>query len=415
MHIETVLRHIESLKGFVIVATVFSKVTPKITVTLRPRKGSRPICSQCMKKAPGYDRLGQRRYAYVPLWRIPVFFLYARRRVDCPRCGVKAEHVPWVTGKSPVSRSYAIFLATWARRLSWKEVTECFPASWNQVYESVKYVVEYGLAHRDLSNVCALGVDEIQFGKGHQYLTLVYQLCGNTRRLLYVARNRTTESLSAFFEGQKEEWCAGIRYVCSDMWKPYLKAIREHLSESTHILDRFHIVKLLGDAIDKVRRQEQKKLRSEGYEDVLNKSKYCFLKNPENLTPKQKPRLAEILQYDLRSVRAYLLKESFQLFWQYKSPYWARWYLRKWCARAMRSRLDPIKKFVGTLRKHEDLIMNWFRARKQFSSGAVEGLNRKVNLITRRAYGYRSFDVLQVALFHTLGKLPEPPVTHRFC
>jgi len=113
----------------------------------------------------------------------------------------------------------------------------------------------------------------------------------------------------------------------------------------------------LNKAVDDVRRAETKRLHQEGYEDALKHTKYCFLKNEENLTDKQKLRLEDVLQLDLKSVRAYLLKQSFQLFWQYNAPYWARWYLQKWCTRAMRSKLDPVKKFVKTVRRHEDLMM----------------------------------------------------------
>lgn len=120
------------------------------------------------------------------------------------------------------------------------------------------------------------------------------------------------------------------------------------------------------------------------------------------------------IQYDLKSVKAYLLKEAFQVFWTYKRPYWAQAYLRKWCYRAARSKLEPIKKFVKSLRKHEPLIINFFRAKKALSSGIVEGLNRNVNLVTRKAYGYRTFSALEVSLYHSLGKLPEPEPTREF-
>jgi transposase len=143
------------------------------------------------------------------------------------------------------------------------------------------------------------------------------------------------------------------------MWKPYLKVIRKKLPQALHILDRFHIVALLNKAVDEVRRQETRRLRVEGDEDVLTKGRYCFLKKPENLTDKQQVKLDDMLQYDLKSVRAYLLKESFQAFWQYRSPYWAQWFLKKGCARAMRSQLKPIKQFVKTLRRHETLLMNY--------------------------------------------------------
>jgi transposase len=121
------------------------------------------------------------------------------------------------------------------------------------------------------------------------------------------------------------------------------------------------------------------------------------------------------LCYNLRSVRAYLLKESFRALWDYDSVRWARWYWKKWSARAMRSRLEPIKDFVRMVRRHEELIFNFWIARKAHNSGVVEGLNRKVNVVTRKAYGFWSEEVYRIALFHALGDLPEPPGTHRFC
>jgi len=415
MLITTVLNHIEKHKSFVYGKPRWGKGRKQIEVPIAPRKNGQAICSGCQLPAPVYDRLGRRRFNYVPLWNIAVVFLYTMRRVNCQRCGVKVEKVPWGRGKSPLTRSYSIFLATWARRLSWSEVAGIFGTTWNRVFDAVKEMVEYGLEHRDISGVTAIGVDEVQHGKGHSYLTMVYQLNGKTRRLLYVGQGRTAKTLLRFFHDCGKPWCLQLQFVCSDMWKPYLKVIAKKASQALHILDRYHIVAKLNTALSEIRASEARKLRREGYEEVLKHTKYCFLKNPRNLTVKQKLKLKDVLKYDLKSVRAYLLKESFQVFWQYSSPYWASWYLRKWCARAMRSKLDPIKKFVGTVRNHEELMLNWFKARKQFSSGAVEGLNRKVNLVTRKSYGFRSFEVLKVALYHTLGHLPEPEVAHRFC
>jgi len=414
MDVKVVLNRVEKHKGFVYGKAVWGEAGGEMVVPVEPRKGSRPVCSGCGRPGAAYDKLPGRRFQYVPFWGITVFLLYAMRRVDCPDCGVKVETVPWAVGKKRLTRSFCLFLAHWARRLSWKETAEVFGTSWNRVYEAVRWVVEFGLAHRDLTGVEAIGVDEIHCGKGQQYLTLVYQIDAGCRRLLYAGRDRTAKTLLRFFHDMGRPWCSGVKFVCSDMWKPYLKVIAKKLGGAVHVLDRFHIVAKLNEAIDQVRRGEVRRMKAQGYRNTLVDTKYCFLKNPKNLTPKQKTRLADVLQYDFKSVRAYLLKESFQLFWSYASPHWAEWYLRKWCARAMRSKLDPVKKFVGTIRRHQSLILNWFKARKAYSSGVVEGLNRKVNLITRKAFGFRSFQVLQVALYHTLGNLPEPATTHKF-
>jgi transposase len=140
-----------------------------------------------------------------------------------------------------------------------------------------------------------------------------------------------------------------------------------------------------------------------------------IIKRPQNLTAKQASSLRDLLQYNLRTVKAYLLKEEFQRLWTYVSPTWAGKFLDQWCRTVMRTRIEPMKKMARSLRNHRELILNWFRARGEVSSGAVEGMNNKLKLTVRKAYGYRTFRATEVALYHALGDLPEPPVTHRFC
>ena len=151
-----------------------------------------------------------------------------------------------------------------------------------------------------------------------------------------------------------------------------------------------------------------------GYEPVLKKSRWCLLKRPVNLTGKQKLKLRDLLQYNLKSVRAYLLKEQFQQLWAYQSPAWAGKFLDAWCTQTMRSRIEPMKKFARTMRTHRELVLNYFRARKRFSSGVVEGLNNKAKVTMRKSYGFRTFRATEIALYHALGKLPEPELTHSF-
>ncbi|WP_422444007.1 transposase [Endozoicomonas sp. ALB091] len=249
---------------------------------MAPRKNGHAICSGCQQPAPGYDRLAERRFEFVPLWGIRVFLLYKMRRVECKTCGVKVEQVPWA-------------------------------------------------------------------------------------------------------EGKKE-----------------------------HILDRFHIVAMLNKAIDEVRATEHKQLQADGYEPVLKKTRWCRLKRKENLTEKEEIKLNTVLQYNLKSVRAYLLREEFQVFWDYISPHWAGKYLDRWCTRVMRSKIEPMKTVAKSVRRHKPLILNWFKAKKAYSSGIVEGLNTRIKLTTRKSYGFRTYRCAEIALYHTLGKLPEPEMTHRF-
>jgi len=240
-------------KGFVYCDAHFANGRSEIQVSLRPHGRSKPVCSGCGRKGPGYDRLPERRFEFVPLWAIPVFFLYAMRRVDCPRCGVTVEKVPWTDGKHRSTYSYRIFLAAWARRLSWKETGMIFGVSWDTVYRSVEWVVRWGLVHRVIGNIEAIGVDEIAYRRGHKYLTLVYQIDAGCRRLLYVARDRTEESLRGFFSTIPASAVEGLMFICTDMWRQYMNVIAEKASGAVHIFDRFHVMKKFNEKINKVR------------------------------------------------------------------------------------------------------------------------------------------------------------------
>jgi transposase len=336
------------------------------------------------------------------------------RRVNCPKCGVKVEEVPWGIGKNELTKTYMQYLAHWAKKLSWMDVAVSFMTSWEKVFNSVRYVVEWGIEHRELSGITAIGIDEIQWHKGHKYLTLVYQINSGAIRLLWIGKDRKAKTLLRFFKFFGKELTNKLKYVCTDMWQPYLKVIRKKASEAINILDRFHIVAKINKAIDEVRAEEHKKIIKDGYEPILKNSRWCLLKRKENLTDNQQVKLQDLLAYNLKSVRAYLLKEDFQGFWEYVSPAWAGKFLDQWCTRVMRSKIEPMKKVAKTLRSHRELILNWFKAKKAFSSGVVEGLNNKVKLTIRKSYGFRTFKCTEIALYHVLGNLPEPKLPHRF-
>jgi len=400
--------------GFVYAAVRLVEATSTIEVDVRPRRGSKAHCSCCGKAAPGYDVLPLRRFAFIPIWGYAVVLLYAMRRVQCRGCGVKVESVPWAIGKHSLTKAYMLFLAHWARKLSWKETASSFGTTWDQVCHAVEYVVQWGLAHRELGTLRAIGVDEIHIGKRQKFLTLVYQIEADCVRLLWVGKDRTKHSFETFFALIGEQLAGKVEFICSDMWRPYLKVIAKHCPQALNILDRFHMVAKLNKALDEVRAGEARRMVREGYEPVLKNKRWCLLKRPENLTDKQNVSLRELLAYNLKSVRAYLLKEEFQLFWEYDSPAWAAKFLDAWCKRAMRSRIEPMKKFARTVRSHRELLLNYFRAKKQFSSGVIEGLNNKAKVTLRKAYGYRTFRIAELSLYHVLGRLPEPKLAHRF-
>jgi transposase len=302
-----ILNRCHHFPGFVYQQARFSSDGKSIKIAVRPRVGSQAVCSGCHKPAPGYDRLAERRFEFIPFWGFLVFLLYSMRRVDCPRCRtVVVEEVPWGDGKRTLTRAYMLFLARWARRLSWKETADAFRTSWDKVFDAVEHVVTFGLEHRVFGKIDAIGVDEIQYAKGHKYLTLVYQIDLDVTRLLWVGRERTIESFQGFFTVIGDELASKIVFVCSDMWEPYLKVIREKCSEALHILDRFHIVANMNKALDEVRAGESRRMAAEGRTPLLKKSRWLLLKREENLKTEQRFRLRDLLRYNLKTVRAYL-------------------------------------------------------------------------------------------------------------
>lgn len=417
MRLQSILRQVQPVPGFVYgrVYLLPTRARPRLEVQVRPRAGARAICSGCGKKRRGYDTLRARRFEFVPLWGMVVFLLYTMRRVDCPRCGVVVEMVPWATGKSPMTHAYTWFLASWAKLLSWQQTARRFRTSWDAVFRAVEHAVQWGLEHRNLDGIQSIGVDELSWKKRHKSLTLVYQIDHGCRRLLHIAQDRRARSFHSFFDMLGEERTKAIRFVASDMWKAFLKVVRARCGGARHVLDRFHVMQLMNKAIDKTRREEVRSLRAAGRRPYLTKTRWLLLKRSKNLKRTERGRLRELVKINLRTVRAYLLKEQFQKLWRYRSLASATRFLEDWTRQAMRSRIEPLKTFARTLRKHRYELQSWFMARSAFAAGATEGFNNKARITTKKAYGFRTYKHAEIALYHDLGDLPEPKwLTHRF-
>src|ERR1019366_5053908 len=408
----------------------FSQATPRrrsgdahpchIEIVVEPHGGIPAKCSRCRQPAPGYDQWPPRTWLFVPLWGLMTWFLYAARRVHCPEHGVVVEHVPWSDGKRPVTIAMMCFLSRWARRLSWREIARAFWTRLGLVFRAVEWFVEWGLAHRKLEQIWSIGVDEIHWGKrkrADNFLTVIYQIDGHCRRLLWVGRRRSQATLRRGLKALGPEVVKGLRFVCSDMWKPYLQVIAAQAGQALHVLDRFHITSHLNQAVDQVRRAESTRLRAKSKKAAqrLKHMRWPLLRRGCRVRGKARQKLNALLASKLATARAWDLKETFSHFWRYKSVIWAGALLDYWCFRSMRSRLEPRKKVARMLPAHEPLILNWFRAKGEISNGAVEGLNNKIRVVTRRSYGFRTYEAMEIALYHNLGRLPEPESPHKFC
>lgn len=381
-----------------------------LAISLDVRKRRRLPCSTCGHLGRLRDRLAVRTWKHVPLWGIPVTLSYAPARVACVHCGkTRVEAIPWSQGKCRLSTGLIWLLASWCKLLAWDQVAKLFGVHWNTVATAVREAVAYGLEHREMGGVLYIGIDELSRQKGHVYVTNVYDL--REKRLLWSGEGRSQDTLRAFFEEHGQALEHRVQAVCCDMWQPYIDMVKEHLPDATLVFDKFHIMQHLLKALDEVRREEARELKKTNPE-LLKRTRYIWLKNPENLTDKQRARLGYLEGLNLRCNRAYLLKESFREFWEYKRKGWARRFLTKWFWWATHSRLKPIRDFAWMLRNHEENILTYFDER--ITNGAVEGMNNKAKVVSHRCYGFRTAKNYITALYHCLGKLPEPTLVHRF-
>jgi transposase len=360
------------------------------------------VCRQRCREVHDVQR--EREWRDLSMRKLPLKLHYRPRRVECPRCGVRVEDFPWAEPWARVTTALSNAVAVLARELSWQGTARQYGLNWKSVATIVKRAVQYGLKHRRRPPVHALGIDEVSRRKGQVYLTVVYDL--ERRVLLWVGDDRTEEAVRPFFTKEMgKRRCQTLQVVCMDMWAAYAKLVRDHAVNAQILFDRFHIVKHLNEAVEAARRDLWRQLTTQQRVSFKG-TRWLLLKNPWNLSSGQKERLSTLVRWNSPLVRAWYLKESFQLFWTYRQPWRAKQHLLKWMNSAMRSRLEPFKKFVGMLRSHLNGVLAWTKTR--LSNGAVEGMNNKIKSISHRSFGFRTAENFIAAIYHCCARLPLP-------
>lgn len=378
---------------------------PERVVVQIDRLGQRRLRGRvCRKPCPRVHKVEEARS-----WRdlsrhgLPMVLRYRPRRVHCLRAGGRVEEVPWARPWARVTKALACVVAELARQLSWQETARHFRLDWKSVATVGRRAVEYGLAQRRRRPLPILGIDEVSRRQGHHYLTVVYDLERGV--LLWVGEDRPEETLTRFFAELGRRRSATIQVLCLDMGRPYLKAVRDHAANAPVRFDRFHLLQHLNRAVDEVRRSEMRRL-SRTEKASFKKTRFLLLKKPWNLRTEERERLSTLVRWNTPIVRAYYLKEAFQLFWDYRQTGRAADHLRRWMHAAMRSRLEPFKDFVRLLRGHLEGVLAWTRLR--VSNGALEGMNNKIKLVSHRSFGFRSLRNYVAAIYHCCARLPLP-------
>ena len=386
MRVTTLLKKLLGIKHLVV--DDFEVENGALILDVRPR-WRRLRCSGCGRLCPGYDTLKPRYWRHLDWGGVRILLRYSPKRVACAKCGVAAERVPWASSASSrFTWDFEEQVGFFAQRLDKSAVELAFGIAWRTVGSIIKRVVHRHRPNNPLKKLRDIGVDELSYRKGHRYLTLVTNHA--TGRIVWAREGKSADTLKAFFQEIGDKGRRLIRSVTMDMSQAYISAVRSVVPHAQIIFDRFHVQKLVNEALDETRREEWRRLRAfdKDAATAVKGLHWPLLKHPWNLTPKQGARLSTLQRDNARLYRAYLLKEEFSTILDRRQPNVVKQKLLDWLGWASRSRLPAFMKVARTIRKHLDDIVAYVRYR--LSNGVVEGLNNKARLLTRRAYGFHS-------------------------
>jgi len=368
-------------------------------------EGAELTCPECGAVCPGYDHR-TRKWRHLDVCRYQSVVIADVPRVKCRKHGVRTVSVSWADRRSRFTGAYEALVIDWLKEASVSAVSRLMGLSWNAVDGIMQRAVKRGLARRQEQTVAQIGVDETSFRRRHNYVTIVSDTQSGT--VLYVGEDRKISSLTDWYEGLSTEQLNAIKSVSMDMWPAYISATKAHVpdAEEKIAFDRFHVAKHLGEAVDKVRRQEHKALMKEGVED-LKGTKYDWLTAPGNLSRKKQISFKKLRSGTYKTARAWHLKHTASHLWHYSSRTWAKKGWKKWLSWAVRCRLDPMKAVAKTIRNHLWGIINAIVL--NVSNGPAEGLNSRVKTIKVRCRGFRNKQRFANAIYFYLGGLDLYP------
>jgi transposase len=326
------------------------------------------------------------------------------RRVRCGSCGkVKQERLPWLAANPFYTKRFAFFVGRRCRTATIRDVAREVHLDWKTVKDLEKQYLREQLRRAGNPAPRALGIDELSIRKGHTYRIIVSDL-GRRRPIWFGGEDRSEKSMDRFYEWLGPVRSQGIRLVVMDMWKPFRNATRKAAPQASILFDKFHVMRHLGDALDKVRKSEYARLTGKD-RSYIKGHKYTLLSHRDNLTLEGRKALRKLLSANKRLHTAYLLKESFGQLWDYQREAWARRFFENWKATLRWQRLKPYQKFAQMIERHWDGIAAYCRPENKVSLGFVEGLNNKIRVIQRRAYGLRDEEYLRLKILTCM--LPE--------
>ena len=377
----------------------------RVVVQLEHVSDQPACCPACNQPRALKDHAPERRWRHLDTMQFETVLVARIPRTDCPDCGVKTVAVPWA---EPHGRFTLLFEAFAVEVLqaasSIERARALLKLSWRSAHKIMQRAVERGLERRRLDEVEHVGMDEKSFGKGHDYISVLTDM--DAGRVLDVQPGRDQDSADGLWSPLTDRQRARVKAVAMDMWPAYAASAVQHVPQAAIVHDRFHISKALNEAIDRVRRREHKALLS-NKDDTLKRTRTLWLHYPEHLNKQQQQRLAPLKQAELKTARAWAIREHFRWFWEYRHAGWARRFFKGWYGWAIRSRLEPIKKVARMLKRHLERILTWFKHR--ISNATAEGFNSRIQSIKSAARGFRNFDNYRTRILFFCGKLDMLP------
>ena len=336
-----------------------------------------------------------------------IYLEFEYRRVACPQCkAVKRETLAMLAKSARFTQRFEDRIGELCREMTVKRVAELNNLSWDQVWRMEKcYMRRLLEQHPPAEHLRAIGVDEISIRKGHTYAIVVADL-DEQRPIWLGGQGRTEQDFQLFFDTMGIERCSTIQLAVMDMWKPFRKATRKHAPNAQIVYDKFHIIGHLGQALDQVRRSEYKRV-NEKERRFIKGQRYTLLSHKANLDIDGRRALTMLLKANKRLNKAYILKESFGQLWDYNNPTWARKFFENWKAQLRWQRLQPFEKFAAMIERHWDGIVSYCHPDRKVSLGFMEGLNNKIRVIQRRAYGIKDQEYLMLKVITSFIKNPK--------
>jgi transposase len=374
--------------------------------------GTRFACPDCGKACTVYDHLAERTWRHLDSCQFLTYLHAAPPRISCPDHGVRQARLPWAQEGSRFTHLFEVLAIDLLQAANVKRAAEILRISWDQAWHLMERAVLRGRAAKAAALPKKLGVDEKAIAKGHRYMTLVCDLEAAT--VEYIGEERTEESLSAYFAAFAEEQRAEVEAISLDMWPAYINACRAQVpqADTKMVFDRFHIMQHVGNGVDRVRKQEHKALLQQG-DATLTRSKYLWLYSAENMPAAAQERFEQIRHGNLKTARAWAMKESLREMWTYKNASWAKRFWNRWYFWATHSRLAPMIEKAKLLARHLPNILTYFTHR--VTNAVAEGLNSKIATVQKRACGFRNRDNFKIAVYFHCGGLDLYPAsaTHR--